>query len=320
MGQEDAADRDGIAGQPVEAAVDYITATRDEDPQEVRAVLDRIAEDGAVSWAALDAELADASKIVSTPETRTELAAIALSDAREAAAAVADLDIVQSRLQTFESRLESIQAAVEDLGSDLQQLVQRVDAEDDLYLAARELTELIARANQLQRSADELSVDLEEFEEWLERPEHRFDELEADVDALAASLDELRTELEDFENPSCSASPSATSDSALAWVESFLHHRTLSLFLADLRTELVDLRTWSVQEGLDTERPDAIEERIEDLADQWATIESDLEAIAPATWQSEHAERLAKFERVLDDFSPPIDWNAVYAELDAHRP
>lgn len=322
MVNEDVAETDDrIAGRPIEEAVDTVVRTRDEERQEVRAVLNRVAdEDGIVRWETLETELAEASKIVATPETRVELAEIALADAKETARPYVEFDIVESRVDTFESRLSRIETAVSDLGSKLQALIQQADEKADLYHTARRLGELRTEANQLQRRADELSVDLEEFERWVTTPDQRFETLGADVDAFAESLDELTAQLETIDDALESTDSAPDTELEFAWVETALHHRALSLLEADLRTELDQLRQWANQEDASTDRADAIEDRLDSLTSTWETIGTELEAVGRSKWQSKHADRLEAFDRTLATFDPPIDWDAVYAEIEAVRP
>ena len=110
-----------LTGRSLDDAVDAVV-NRDEshDPDEVRRVLSSVTEDGVVSTDAADDAVAHLSKVVSTPETRTELAAIALADAKEAAEPVAHLDVVQARLDQYQTRLDELEAYVPDLGEELQ--------------------------------------------------------------------------------------------------------------------------------------------------------------------------------------------------------
>lgn len=261
---------DRIEGLPVAEAVDVVAEDQERDPEAVRAALEAVAEDGVVSREAADDALAHVSKVVSTPETRTELASIALSEARETAEPVADLDVVQSRLDAFESRLSAVEARTSALGADLRRLVKLASDPDpgalhELGAGIRQLTE---DANRAQRAADELSVDIEEFERWVENPDVRVRELEADVDSLESALDDLAEAVEgtlgDGDAPDTagrsaaadpdpsdgdeSPDPSDGPDAGAVWLDATFRHRVTGLLLPDVRAELADLRRMAARE------------------------------------------------------------------------
>ena len=154
-----------LMGRPVEAVVERVVANRDSDPETVRKILTEISEEETVTREAIDEQLADLSKVVATPETRVEVTRRALTDAREAAAIIANTNTVRSRLETFEAELTALDERVEELGSRLSSLVTRAQAPDDLYEIAREIQELRAEAIDAQRDADSLATEIEEFEQ-----------------------------------------------------------------------------------------------------------------------------------------------------------
>ena len=182
-------ERPAVAGLPVEDAVDAVVDADDDlDTATARAALQSVAtDDGVVSPAAAADAVGETAMVVSTPETRAELAAIALSDASDAAHSE-DLAAVAARLDGFESRLDSTESRIEALAADLETLVEH-DVEDaDLVAVGQQIQQIRADANDLQRAADELQMDLEEFEEWLEGPAVRAAEMEADVDAIVQDV------------------------------------------------------------------------------------------------------------------------------------
>jgi hypothetical protein len=341
MSQEDDAAPDDVAGLPVEDAVDAVVARddgNDRDRGEVRAALETVAEDGVVAWDGVDEALAHVSKVVATPETRVELAARGLSDAREAASPVADLDAVDSRLTAFEARLAAVESRTADLGADLQTLVARpgeADPDADLYATARGIRRLTANANEAQRAADELGVDVEEFEEWLADPDVRYEEFEGDVDAVERSVDELTAAVDRLEADLAEGADgdgtgdgegagdeegNTPADAAATWFDLTLRSRVIGLLLADVRAELADLRTWADRENLDHgERLDAFDARLADLDDRVAAAGDRLADLARPDWRARFDDRLDAFGSALDGVEPPVDWGEVQATLEEHR-
>ena len=330
MSQNDGrGDVDSIDGMPIADAVDEIVG-RDaaRDPEVVRATLDRVAEDRVVSDDAVDDELAEASKVVSTAETRTELAGIALSDARTEAASGSDLDSVAARLDAFESRLKPIEERATRLGSDLETLVERAGEGEPIYEIASGIRRLTADANAVQQTADELKLDLERFERWAANPNARLREVQTDVDAVESSLDQLATAADEVV-PSAgrdTTEPKETTTSdviaaGITWADLRLRHRVLALLLADVRAELADLGTWADRECVDDEgRLDEIEDRLADLDTRLAELGDHFDDIARPEWTVRFGDRLAAFETATDDLEPPLDWGEIQTAFDEHRP
>jgi DNA repair ATPase RecN len=313
MGQEESESPAGRAGTPVDEAVTAIVED-EHDPEAVRRTLQTVAEDGVVSGAAVESRLAHVSKLVATPETRVELAAMELSDAREAAEPVADIDAVRSRLDSFETRLAGVEERVEELGAELQAVTARPESLDGIHRAASRLRRLDARAKNAQGAADELTVDIEEFEAWLDDPDARFDDLAEDADAVAETL-------ADLERTAGELADAGGDDPAATWLEATLRHRVADLLLADARAELADLRAWNDREGIyHGGRADAIADRLDDLDDRCGTVGDRLDGLARPEWTRRHGDRLAAFESAVDGMEPPVAWGIVQAELDEHLP
>ncbi|WP_132057167.1 halo transducer protein [Halorussus amylolyticus] len=330
MSHED--DGKPIVGRSVEDAVDEIVSRDDAyDPDVVRATLDRVATDDVVSHDAVSEALGDASMAVSTAETRTELAGIALSDARDEAESVSDLDTVAARLDAFESRVESVENRATLLGTDLERLVERAGEDGAVFSVATGIRRLASNAEQVQRAADELKLDLESFEEWATDSETRVRELEADADAveqslgdLAAAIDEMAAAVE-RDAPESGAEPTQT---GATWADVRLRHRVMALLLADVRAELADLRTWSEREGTDAEgrRADLddsladLDERLDVLGARLDDLDVRLADLARPEWTDRFGEQVAAFETATDGFEPPLDWAEVEATFGEHRP
>ena len=348
MSQEERNDgRESILGESVTDAAERVVARNDSrDPETVRTTLETVAEDGEVTRDGIDSALGHASKVVSTPETRAELAEMALSEARERAAPAADLGVVQSRLDAFEARLADVQDRTDGLGEDLQSVVGRAEdlesAEDHgtsaddpdtadtpdteaVYALARDLRELTDRANEVQLAADELQMDVEDFERWLGDPDLRNDELGDDVDAFEGSLNELSSAIGDLETLTDEGAEAvgeevSAQELATTWADAGLRVRLHGLLLEDLWAELEDLRTWADREDLDEDdRPAGIEARLDDLHHHRAGLEDRLDDLAQPEWRERYGEHLTGFEDALADVEPPVQWGVVQAELEEHR-
>jgi chromosome segregation ATPase len=316
----DEPDAPDLLGRPVDEAVDAVAGADDRDPETVRAVLDTVAEDGVVTEAGIQSALAHASTVVSTPETRVENASIALDDARDAAREVRHLDVVRDRLDAFAARLASVETRVDDLGDDLQAVVERADDPDSVYAVAADIRRLVGQANAVQRAADDLALDVEDFERWLAAPDRRRRELAGDADAMDRFLDDLAAATDDL--AAATDDEADLADPAGRWLDATLRARVSSLLIADLRAELADLRAWP-EDGnpADGDVPslDDLENRIDDLDGRCDRLRERLDDLARPAWRERHADRLDALEGVLDEFEPPVDWEDVQAALDDHR-
>lgn len=318
-GDDGGADRDSIIEEPVERAVEVVV-NRHEDvrPQAARSALEAVSEDGVVTQDGVDEAIAHLSKVVSTPETRLELAALDLADAREAAEPVAHRPLVRDRLDSFEDRLEAVRQAVETLGADLQTLLDRRGEAADVYSTAAEIRRLTETANRLQRAADELQVSLDEFETWVTDPAHRVETFEGDVDALAESLETVA----DAVDALGATGREATGGDASArdWFDATVRCRVLGVVIEDLSWELDELQRWAEREAeADPAALAAFPGRLDELRDRRATLEEALEALARPEWRDRFGERLTAVAEAIDDVEPPVDWNALDAAIDAQR-
>lgn len=381
MSHEDGRDRDAIAGLPLDAAVEQVldgnpsleggktiskndiyqleghkssSETDAPDPETVRATLDRVTTDGVVRRDAVEDALSETAKVVSTAETRTELAGIELSDTREAAESVSDLDAVATRVGAFESRLDDVRTRVTDLGSDLETLVERATETGRIYEVAAGMRRLTADAKAVQRDADELALDLESFQRWVANPDVRFRELAEDVDAVQDSVEDLagvadeiaaatgqtataivaeteaseakggETEEDEAQGVTTTVdSPGESADAdrlGVALADARLRRRVTVLLVADLRSELADLRTWAEREGEDLARADELGDRLDDLDACLSSVGDRLAALADPEWTDRFGDQLAAFETATDDLEPPLDWSAVEAAFEEHRP
>jgi archaellum component FlaC len=294
------------------------------DRKEVRGALYTVSAYGEeveelLTWEAVESKLAHLSKVVSTPETRAELAEIALEDALEAAGEEREREVVQTRLDGHAARLDRIQREVTDLGADLRRLTE---ADEDLYTVAQGIVDLERRSNGLQKLADDLQLELEEFETWVSNPRSRFDELTGDLNALSESLEQVSDGLDRIERAveTGDTEPLETDDTALAWVDATFTHHVLELLLEDLRWEFDALRAWSDEDGDEvTDRVETVEDRLTEFERRVDDVGDRLSSVARQRWADRFADERAAFEADIEDVSPPIDWGAVQATLTEHR-
>jgi predicted nucleic acid-binding Zn-ribbon protein len=310
-----------IDGEPVDEAVETVVAAdASRDPDRVRTALDHVTEDGVVRAGAVEPALGHLSKVVSTPETRVELAEIALEDARETADSVSDLDTVAARLDGFEDRVETIAQQVGGLGEDLQALIESYDDPTDLYATAVGIQRLTERANALQAAADDVQLELERFESWVETESARLTDLGEDVAAAEGELDELEAAITELESGIESVEdPAAVDGLAVSWVQTSVGRRVTEVLVADLRAELSDLRAWPG--GVEDEQ------RLGDLDDDLDALETRLDAVArrlddlaEPEWRERFGDQLDDLDAALDGFEPPVDWGALQATVEETHP
>lgn len=317
------ADDVDLAGRSREAAV---MAVVNADPTinqvAVRSALDPLTEDGVVTREALEEEVAALEEVVSTPENRVEDAAAALDDAREAAGAVDDVDVVRARLDGLASQLSAIEARVDALEDDRRALRERVEEEGVTYGLADEVRRVRDEASDLVGVADDFRADLEAFERWLDRPGVRFDELEADVGALEEAVAGLDAAVEGIEGSADGTDASTDgseegADPGARWADAWIDHRVTGLLLADVRSELADLRALSERGDHDAaERAEGVADRLDDVRARHESIGDRLRSTGRPGWRDRFEERLSAVEETLEAYDPPVDWEALQASFE----
>jgi chromosome segregation ATPase len=321
MSQDDGVP-DRIDGMSVETAVDEIVAANEaQDPETVRTVLDHVTADDEVTADAFDETVSDVSKVVSTAETRTELATIEFDDAEAAAESVADVDAVAARLEEFEAELETVSARAAALTDDLQAAIARPEDPVSLYAAVRGLRDVAGDAQEVQVAADDLQMELEDFERWVDDASMRARELAGDVGAVERSVDTLTAAVDELESAVDSPETHAGTDPALAWFDATLRCRVTALLTTDLRAELADLRTLATRQSADADGElDDVSDRIAELDARREAVADDLDALERPAWRETYGDRLDAFEADLAAFDPPVSWGAVQDVLADHRP
>ncbi|PHQ44373.1 halo transducer protein [Halorubrum sp. C3] len=304
----DSPDFDGLS---VEKAADIVDTERDSD--EVRETLAIVAQDGTIRRAAVDDAVANASLVVTTAETRVELAARKLDNVRETATPVSDLDLVSTRIDNFDVRLTTIEDRADDLGDTIQEVLGMKE-DGDLYEIARRIRRVTSAATETQRAADDFQFEIDSFEEWLTDADRRVEELTADLDALAESVNELGDMAEtitvDDSDPE--------SETAHTWAAAMVRHRVASLMIADLRAELAALRTWAERE--DGTPPSEIEPRLDEIQTNHETVGEQLTAGAEPEWLERFNDQLTALNEALEEMEPPVAWGEVEAVAEEHRP
>jgi len=335
MSQDDeATDTPSIEGMAIDDAVEAVVSSgEDRDPGAVRRALSHVTEDGVVTESAVDDAVGHLSKVVATPETRVELVGIALDEAREDTEPVADLDVVATRLDEYETELARLEDRLETVQASLRETVERADDPDSLYAVGRACSEVTAEANALQADADDLKLELEDdFQRWLVDARYRADRLGEDVDSVERMLDELSGVAEALDDANGDEPPTlpggeAIEDPAVAWFDASLRVRVGNLLLSDLRAERSDLRTWLEREGEDEDDgADSAAAALDDAAGRLASLderatglEDWLDALARPPWRDRFGDRVETFEHAVADRPTPVDWADVQAVLDEHR-
>ena len=309
-------DLDGLSVErATEAVVD-----EESDPDEVRETLAIVARDGVVRRAAVEDAVANASKVVATAETRTELAAEKLDGAREAAAPVSDLDLVSARVGDFDARLDAVEERAAALGDAVQEALDARE-DGDLYEVARRIRRVTSAATEVQRAADDLQFEIDSFEEWLSDPDRRADELTADVDAVAEAVAELDGVAEGLSGEDGTGTPGNADpegEGGRAWAAATVRHRVASVMIADLRAEAAALRTWAERESVAP--PPDVEGRLDDVRTDHEAVGERLAASAEPEWTARFGDRLAALDEALDATEPPVAWDEVEAVVAEHRP
>jgi chromosome segregation ATPase len=324
---EDSPER--LDGRPLSDAVDDVVARDSErEEQRVRETLAVITdEDDAVSAEAVEGALGEVSKVVSTPETRAELAGSELLETRMDVRPYEDIDAVASRLDGFEARMTAVESTVESLQDDLAALV---DDHPPTYETAAELRRLTETANEAQAAADELMEDVEAFARWFDDPEVRYAELEGDVEGLENSLlrlsdnvEQLETGVEQYGDDAGHAVGGYDAPPDAVWADLALRHRVTAPLLADLRAEVDDLEELDERTGVEQGpyggRPAEVRSRLDDVEELHGAVGERVDDLGDDGWRERHGESLASLDATLADVEPPVDWATVQAALDQRR-
>jgi hypothetical protein len=289
-----------------------------DDEDAIAATLRTVSEDGVVGFDAVDDAIADTSMYLSTAEGRVELAGVTFRETREAIRGVAEIEFVETRLDEFERRVNALEGEATALAEDLQAQVERREDPGQVYETARELARIKTAADDLQARADLLKSDVEEFEAMVDDPERGFVELIGDLNALDGFVADLEATIEELVGVRDGeiGTDTETYDPARIWFETTVRHRLNGLVFDDVRAELDSIRTVAGERGItEFDRDSDVEARLSEVCDRWKEVGEELDAIAPPEWHGEYDDRIDDIEARTADAEPPIDWDAVEADL-----
>ena len=289
--------------------VERVVQRTDADPERVRAALDPVADGERITTETVEGAVSDTAKLLTTAETRVELAAIAFDDATEATAGVDDCALVRERLAAFSARLDAVTERAAALGPALPKPDQEaLGSAESLYELGLDLRDVATRAQGVIQTADDLAFDLEQFESWVGRPERRHEEFSEDaalVEESVTALADAVAAVEDDDEP------------GVAWAEVTMRARVLDLLVADLRAELDDL--WTLAERQGARVPPEHEQRVAATAREVGRLRARLTDRAEPAWRERFAPELNALATELAEMEPPVDWGAVDAVLSSQR-
>lgn len=289
---------------------DVVAAVDDVDVGTARDALEPVTDDGAVTRAAAETTVSDVSKLLATAETRIELAEDAYEDAAAVAEPVADIPAVGARLDAFKQQLEDVESRIPELRPDLSTPEDIHRRPTEVYEFAVLIRETVSAAGDAVEAAEDLSIDVERFQSWLENPDRRYDAFAEDLDLVEESIDELEAVIDE--------GPDDADDPGGRWTAAAMRARVLSLLTADLRAEHRDLRV--LADRSDDPFRTELGERLDGVEERVAEVESAIDDVADPAWKERFAEDLAALDEELAAFEPPVDWGAVERALEAHRP
>jgi len=303
-----------LDGFSLDQAVSVVADTADND--DVRETLAIVAQDGVVRRGAVDDAVANASMVVTTAETRVELAADKLDTIQVTADSAPDLAFVSDRVHNFEARLDHIDSRADALGGAIQDVLAMKET-GDLYEIAQRIKRVTNAATDVQQTADDFQLELDAFEAWLTDPDRRVEQLTNDVDALANSVTELDDAVETFDgndDGNGNSDPEPTN----RWLAATIRHRVVSLMHADLQAELAAVRSWAERDGVTS--PSGIKSQLDEIQRDHTALEEQLSVVALPEWKTRFDEQLTAIDDALEEMEPPVVWPDVEAVVAEHRP
>jgi len=302
--------------------LDAADVAREDEP--IRHALAHLTDDDAVGSSVTDT-LKHLSKIVTTSETRLELVESELGDARDTAEPVADIDAVRSRFDAYKGDFAALEERLEKIQESLQTVVERRNDPAMLQESRDEVPRIATAANEIQGAADELQMELKEFQRWLNDPAVRADRLTEEADAVEEMIVELETideslaAVEDGSGAVKVPGIGEVSDPAAAWFDAALQLRLVDLLLADLHAELDNLQTWADREGATDTGLDRVAARLDALGERAVHLNERIDEHSRPAWTDRFGDQVMAFERELNDQDPPVEWGIVQAVLEKHR-
>jgi predicted nucleic acid-binding Zn-ribbon protein len=311
-----------VVGKGLEAAVDAVVeADGSRDRTLVRDALERVTEDGVVTWDAVDDALPAVTQGASTAEERTSMASFELAKLRDDAEDLSDLPTVEARLAEFESELSVLSDRSSDLRDRVDAVHDRVEAADSLYPVAAEFRDVADEAESIEDTAMALIEAIEDLADDVADPEGWVRNVRRDLVAVEDTLEALETVADNLESAVAGDGDdwAAEIDPAVAWFDATLRVGVVDLMVADAAFELGDLRTWADRADADW-YPDDADDQVADLRDRRASLETRLDDLSDPAWRERFGDRLDAFEDDLAGTDPPVDWRELQMTLDRYRP
>jgi hypothetical protein len=317
-----------VEGMALEEAVEAVLAAdASRDREQVREALEYVTDDDdIVARSALDEVGAVLAENVSGAREQASDAQLQLTNAREVADPITDLETVERRLDTYEGEMWALTEQADDLAERHDALTDRYEDPDSLYAVADEFRAVFDEAQRIEARIYGLKEELSEFETDVTSPEVWINDVQQDLtvvedalDAVAAAADALPAADADVEDDWDWADRDV--DPPVVWYDATLRVAHVGVLLADLRAEMDDLQTWGERkEEFETWYAESVSEDLQTAADRRSELADRLDALARPAWTDRFSGRLADFESELADQDSPVDWVEMQAVLDAYRP
>jgi len=316
-----------VEGMALEEAVEAVLAAdASRDREQVREALEYVTDDDVVTRSALDEIGAVLAQNVSGAREQASEAQLQLTNAREVADPITDLETVERRLDTYEGEVWGLTEQADDLAERHDALTDRYEDPDSLYAVADEIRAVFDEAQRIEARVYGLKEELSEFETDVTNPEVWINDVQQDLtvvedalEAVAAAAEALPTADADVEDDWDWADRDV--DPPVVWYDATLRVEHVGVLLADLRAELDDLQTWGERkEEFETWYAESVSEDLQTAADRRSELADRLDALARPAWTDRFGGRLADFESELASRDSPVDWVEMQAILDAYRP
>lgn len=321
------AGRVDVEGMALEDAVEAVVAAdASRDPEHVREALEYVTEDGVVTRSALDEVGAVLAQNVSGAKEQCSEAQLKLTNAREVAEPVADLETVERRLDTYEREMRTLTEQAEELAARHDALTDRYEGPYPLHVVAEEFRAVFDEAQRIEARVYGFKEELEEFEVDVNDPEVWINDVQQDLnvvedalDAVAAAVEALPAQDADVADDWDWADRDV--DPPVVWYDATLRVEHAALLLADLRMEMDDLQVWGERkEEFETWYAEAVADDLETATERRAELADQLDTLARPAWTDHFGDRLEDFEAELDGLGSSVDWVEMQAVLEAYRP
>ena len=316
-----------IEGMALEDAVEAVVAAdASRDPEQVREALEYVTEDGVVTRSALDEEGPVVARNVAGAKEQSSEAQLELTEAREVAEPVTDLETVARRLDNYERAVGGLAKRMAELEAHHDALTERFEAPDSLYAVAETIRVVVDEAQRIEARALGLREELEEFEADVNNPEAWINDVQHDLNAVGEALDAVTAAVEALPAEDADAEADwdwadRDVDPAVVWYDATLRVEHAAPLLEDLRAEMADLQTWGERaDHFETWYAESVADDLEEVAARRTDLAERLATLARPAWTDRFGDQLEDFESELDDLDSPVDWVEMQDALDAYRP